>query len=819
MPTPKVLRQTLALSVASFSVIFGCTGEQPDESAPGQGDSDSVASRTFAACVTPAYLAVDQHEEYGDPLVNHGNEGALHLQAVNRQRRLIVNDDGVDVLIKDPKAHPCYPDPDEAALDRFLDLRLRPIFEADAPVVCNPCTGSGDDCVDQAWTTPLPNQVDAFVYEVTAGGFGSYTQPTDLPTPPPNNPDADYPSGFQRLDDQQMDADCIAVIDGDPLPTGSPVPDHDVPDRCNGADGGIPASQAAGIRRFRANNNFDPVLEAIRYVRSIDPNKEFLLGFRMNDWHDATIGDDEDYENAYSPLKLDDEPIGAFLFGRNPFRTHAPVIANLPPNQNVAKLQVGKWSAVDYGNIAIRNHVEQMVKEVLRNYSGGYEEGANQTEWVDGIQLNFWRHLAFFRSTAWGSTPKLATPCECDQMTDLMVRIRNQANKAANLRRKPVLISIIVPDSIPYASAVGLRLQEWYKRGLVDLVVGADYMQLQEWEKSVAQVHGYTWTTGGQTYQRMKFYAGFTDPRYASPIDLRITAEAHRGHAAEAWAEGVAGIHLSNGRYTDVDYRALYSTLGDPASATASEMVQFGSYMGKGEAKNILPFLKEGPDGAFGTPDDTNYFSTTSPRPLVAPNHPLRIDASATRHWLFHVSPTLQTAGSIYLLTEDITAAQRGTAPSYTTADLYLRVARDNGPFIKITPTAYHATRSQKFVDPSKTNAQHPILKWCTKDPGQPACTSDNDCAGNLAGSCGGRYRPRLLRYDIPAQLLQGETLKVEVVNDDAVHVSLEDIILRTAPTGPLVEALCDEYKPGVCEPLCPMDSTRDLEPSCIVAP
>jgi len=141
--------------------------------------------------------------------------------------------------------------------------------------------------------------------------------------------------------------------------------------------------------------------------------------FRMNDTHDASS---EWYGPLLFPPLKEEHP--DWLVGSREQR---------PPN--------GRWTAVDYTKPEVRELAFRSVEEVCRN---GYD--------VDGIELDFFRHLNYFKRVSWGEP---AGEEELAMMTDLLRRIREVVDEVGWERRRPILVAVRVPDTIE----LGLHLQ------------------------------------------------------------------------------------------------------------------------------------------------------------------------------------------------------------------------------------------------------------------------------------------------------------------------------------------------------------------------
>ncbi len=185
--------------------------------------------------------------------------------------------------------------------------------------------------------------------------------------------------------------------------------------------------------------------------------------------------------------------------------------------------RTGAWSAVNY-----------LIPEVRNKFFAYVEEACTQYD-VDGINLDFYRHPVFFASTFAG---KQATAEELSAMTELMKRIRRMADEAGTRRKRPILISMRVPDSVEYCRAIGLDVEQWLAEDLADMLVMSGYFQLNDWSTSTAL---------GKKYG-VKVYASLDESRIKDEAGRksRGTNEAYRGRAAAAWQAEMDGVLLFN---------------------------------------------------------------------------------------------------------------------------------------------------------------------------------------------------------------------------------------------------------------------------------
>jgi len=288
------------------------------------------------------------------------------------------------------------------------------------------------------------------------------------------------------------------------------------------------------------NNMMGPLLAA-----GIDPLRvmvdfsrqhgiEVFCSFRMNDTHDGAA-------NADAPV----------IFSANALKVNHPEYLlgtsdNDPP--------IGAWTAVDYARPEIRELAFRFAEEVCTNYD------------VDGIELDFFRHPVFFKSTAAGS---LATVAERTAMTELMQRIRAMAEDVGRARAKPILIAMRVPDSVEYCRAIGLELDTWLANDLLDLLVVSSYFQLHDWDYSVTLAHQYG----------VKIYPSLDESRISDTTAqaMRTTDLAYRGRAANVWGFGADGVYMFN--FFD-RLSPLWQQLGEAQVLSGLDKDYFGSVRG-----------------------------------------------------------------------------------------------------------------------------------------------------------------------------------------------------------------------------------------------
>ncbi len=277
---------------------------------------------------------------------------------------------------------------------------------------------------------------------------------------------------------------------------------------------------------------------------------ELFWGLRVNDTHDAALGARGE---AMRPRVKREHP--EYLVG-SPERR--------PP--------YGTWSSVDFAVPAVRDLALRFIEEACRTYD------------LDGIDLDFFRHPCFFRSVAWGGQASVE---ELAQMTELIQRTREMTEREGLRRGRPILVSIRVPDSVEYCRGIGIDLERWLADGLVDLLAGPCYFQLNPWEYLVQLGHRYG----------VRVYPVLSDTRVRGEARFRRGAiESYRGRAMQAWGAGADGLYLFN--YFN-PLGPVWRELGEPVTLSGKDKLFFLSplngrpttYLADGQRFQSLPIL------------------------------------------------------------------------------------------------------------------------------------------------------------------------------------------------------------------------------------
>ncbi len=349
---------------------------------------------------------------------NPGDNEWLNLKekALNRERKVIYNNDGCDALV--------YPPGKPASGEEFLALRNH---------------------------FAIGTEVNSIFYCPVSSGFGYLTSRTK--------------AGDQLLNSDPERLDTRRNITGDLLKMGT-----------------------------------DPVKLTEEFCRK--NGFEFFISLRVNDTHDYTHRPGHEH----------------FLFP--PFKQQHPEYL-MGSYEN--RPRYAHWSAVDFTHRAVRERFTAIAEELINNYD------------IDGIELDFCRHLQYFKSVAFGAPARSE---ECEMITECMRKIHRTAEAAGRKRGRPVLIAVRVPDSTGYARDAGLDVEQWMKEKLFDIYIAGFYLRLNPWEYSrrLCDRNG------------VKFIASLDESRIrpTHPAFDRHSLEGYRAREAAALQAGADGLYYFN---------------------------------------------------------------------------------------------------------------------------------------------------------------------------------------------------------------------------------------------------------------------------------
>lgn len=272
-----------------------------------------------------------------------------------------------------------------------------------------------------------------------------------------------------------------------------------------------------GMKVLNEKFNTDVLETTIKFAH--DNNLECFWSFRINDCHDA-------HGSGESPLFPEFKKKNPHLLMGTPSKR--------PP--------YAYWSAVDFGQKEVRDFMFEMFKEIIDNYE------------IDGIDIDFCRHWAIFKSHGWGNLPSQQ---EMNDFTELMRRIRNYADEVGMKRNRPILMMIRILDSKEACRGMGLDIDRWCREGLVDIIAGGSEIRFN---------HPTYMAQWGKKYPNVKFYITATDAQVTGQhILLRrnLSKLAYRSQANAAWKAGLNGVYSFNEYYPTLPHADYLTEMSD----------------------------------------------------------------------------------------------------------------------------------------------------------------------------------------------------------------------------------------------------------------
>ncbi len=195
-------------------------------------------------------------------------------------------------------------------------------------------------------------------------------------------------------------------------------------------------------------------------------------------------------------------------------------------------LEWGIRTGVDYAVPQVREHMTNIIVELLSRFD------------VDGIELDYMRHPAFFRIEEAYANRHL--------MTDMIRDVRGQMDRISQDKGKPLDLIVRVPPTLRDCERTGLDVAAWITDDLVDiLIAGGGFIGFEMPMRQFVEAASGTST---QVY-------GCLEGLRPNVDELTM-----RAMAARYWEHGVDGLYLFNyysmpqewkrdvlGRLVDVD--------------------------------------------------------------------------------------------------------------------------------------------------------------------------------------------------------------------------------------------------------------------------
>jgi hypothetical protein len=191
------------------------------------------------------------------------------------------------------------------------------------------------------------------------------------------------------------------------------------------------------------------------------------------------------------------------------------------------------WTLADFGQKEVRDLMVRAIEEVLANYD------------VDGIDLDFLRHICYFKETR---LCQPVTPAHRDMLTYMVGQIHEHVLAAGRRKGKPILLSARVLQTMALNQRFGLDVEQWIDKGYLDLVVaGGGFDPFTSPAKGLVEwCHARDVPAYGCITSEGLNQGGWSGPPIPHSELSERSQEAWRAAAANNWESGVDGIMTFN---------------------------------------------------------------------------------------------------------------------------------------------------------------------------------------------------------------------------------------------------------------------------------
>ena len=213
-------------------------------------------------------------------------------------------------------------------------------------------------------------------------------------------------------------------------------------------------------------------------------------------------------------------------------REHPELLIGRPGEQiPEGGIEWGIKTGLNYAFPEVREYMYSIITELFERFE------------VDGLELDFMRHPALFRTEEAFQSAYL--------MTGLVRRVRERMREVGSSRGRTIRLAVRVPPTLADSKRVGLDVAEWVADGLVDVVVvGGGFIPF---ETPVDEFAAAAEGTGIQVYGCIE--------ALRPAVDERVI----RALASLFWKSGASGVYLYNFFTMAGDWnRRVLNQIADP---------------------------------------------------------------------------------------------------------------------------------------------------------------------------------------------------------------------------------------------------------------
>ena len=216
---------------------------------------------------------------------------------------------------------------------------------------------------------------------------------------------------------------------------------------------------------------------------------------------------------------------------------HPEWLIGHPPGYSKGSKEFGIRMGLNYAIPEVQEHMAATIVEIFEDFQ------------VDGVELDFMRHPAFF---------KLHEAVENHHhMTDMLRYIKNKRDQVSQAQGRSIDLAMRVPPTFADALRVGLDVKTWIREGLVDiLIAGGGFIPFDmPFEEFVEAARG----------TDCDVFGGLELLRFMKRTGPTTALDINRAIAMRFWKGGANGLHLFNYFAQPTDWKQqLFKDIGDP---------------------------------------------------------------------------------------------------------------------------------------------------------------------------------------------------------------------------------------------------------------
>jgi len=305
------------------------------------------------------------------------------------------------------------------------------------------------------------------------------------------------------------------------------------------------------------------------------------------------------------------------------FRRKNPELLIGRPNETIPEgtIEHGIRTGLNYAFLPVREYMYSIITEFFERFD------------IDGLELDFMRHPAFFRTEEAFRNAYL--------MTDLIRAIRKKIKEVESERNQKIRLAVRVPPTLEDSRRVGLDIETWISEELVDVViVGGGFIPFDTPVKDFVDI---------ASKYNIQVYGCIEGLRHIDEKHIRALASLY-------WQAGASGIYLYNFFTMPTEWNErILNQISNPKNLDKLDKLY--------ELGSTGPFIPTG-----GHSSAFRHASPSAPLPLAL--HPTLLNNGSVL--FFNITDDLKTSSSDGSLSKCILTLKFEEFPESQELNIYL---------------------------------------------------------------------------------------------------------------------------------------------------